>query len=85
MMDSATYITREAILKLLSDEETARVSSAEAAFRIDGSEYLDLENLDRGVQNVYAVAHKITMANALPRSAVCDETWAKILAQLPSA
>ncbi len=88
MTDSATravYVTREAILKLLSNEEIALVSSAEAASRIDGTEYLDLEHLDRGVQNVYSAATKITTGNVLPRSAVCSETWTTILAQLASS
>jgi hypothetical protein len=78
----AVYVTRDAILKLLSNEEIGRVSSAEVDSRIVGSDYLDLEHLDRGVQNVYSVATKITMGNVLPRSAVNEETWSKILAQL---
>jgi hypothetical protein len=39
------------ILKLLSDEEVARLNTAaEAAGLSDGDEYLDLELLDKGVQ-----------------------------------
>jgi hypothetical protein len=70
------------ILKLLSDEETARVSTAEAASGlIEGAEYLDLEHLDQGAQRK-KIATKVTMGHVLPRSAVCEETWRKILAQL---
>ncbi len=38
------YITRESILKLLSDEEIARISTAETAKALAvGAEYVDLE------------------------------------------
>jgi hypothetical protein len=44
-------IARESLLKLLSDDEVASVSTAETATRLlDGEEYLDLEELERGVQ-----------------------------------
>jgi hypothetical protein len=56
-------VTRDSILNLLSDEENARVSTAEAAPRLaEGAEYLDLERLDRGVQRASATtANKATM------------------------
>ena len=76
-------VTRDAILKLLSDEENGMVSTAEAVPRLtEGAEYLDLERLDRGVQRASATTAKVTMGRVLPRSAVSDETWRKILAQL---
>jgi hypothetical protein len=76
-------VTRDSILKLLSDEENGRVSTAEAAPRLtEGAEYLDLEHLDRGVQRASAVTAKSTMGRVLPRGAVSAETWRKILAQL---
>ena len=51
-------VTRDAILKLLSDEDNGRVSTAEAAPRLtEGAEYLDLERLDRGVQRASARRH----------------------------
>ena len=78
----ASEVARDAILKLLSDEETARVSTAEGASGlIEGAEYLDLEHLDQGVQRAKA-ATAVTMGHVLPRSAVRDETWRKILTQL---
>jgi hypothetical protein len=47
----ATCLTRDTMLKLLSDEEVARISTAETMPALsDGAEYLDLENFDRGVQ-----------------------------------
>jgi hypothetical protein len=82
--DRAELVTRDTILKLLSNEEIARVSTAETASKLtEGQEYLDLEHLEQGVQRANAAA-KITMGNVLSRSAVGDETWHKILAQLAS-
>ena len=73
-------VVRDNILKMLSDEESA--STAETASRLtEGGEYLDLEHLDQGVQRAKA-ATKATMGHVLPRTAVSDETWSKILAQL---
>lgn len=76
------HVTREAVLNLLSNDEIARVSTAEAATGLtEGQEYLDLEHLDQGVQQAKAVI-KGTMGHVLPRTCVADETWKKILAQL---
>jgi hypothetical protein len=78
----AEQFTRDNILKLLSNEEIAKVSTAEAASRLtEGGEYLDLEHLDQGVQRAKP-ASKVTMGHVLPRSAVCNETWSKIVAHL---
>ena len=78
----AAYITRETILKLLSNEEVARVSKAETASELaDGAEFLDLEHLDRGVQR-FSASTKARTANALPRSAVAATTWEKVIARL---
>ena len=78
----AEQVARDTILKLLSNEEIARVSSAEAAAGLSaGAEYLDLEHLDQGVQRAKA-ATGVIMGHVLPRNAVSAETWSKILAQL---
>ena len=75
------YVSREAILKLLSDDEVARVSTAETAVRLaDGEEYLDLEHLEQGVRRALGIT--VPMGRVLPRRALHDDTWAKILAQL---
>jgi hypothetical protein len=75
------YVTRDVILKLLSDDEVARVSSAETAARLsDGDEYLDLEHLGQGVRR--AVGTAAPMGRVLPRKAVQEGTWTKILTQL---
>jgi hypothetical protein len=73
--------TREGILKLLSDDETASVSNAETAPRLqDGDEYIDLERIDRGVQK--APGTHTPMGRVLPRKAVHAATWTRIVAQL---
>jgi hypothetical protein len=75
-------VARDTLLKLLTDEEMARVSTAEtAASLIAGQEYVDLEHIDKGVQ-VCNAATKVVMGSALPRRAVGDPTWNKIVAQL---
>jgi hypothetical protein len=69
-------LTRETILKLLSDDEVSKVSTAEAGIHLaDGEEYLDLERLEAGVLTA-------TMGSVLPRKAVHEATWTRILQQL---
>lgn len=73
---------RNSIMMLLTDEETARVSTAEASGNLaDGSEFLDLDHLERGVQRV-AGAAPLAMAHVIPRSAVGKDTWSKIVTHL---
>jgi hypothetical protein len=75
-------ITREHIMALLSDAEIAKISSAEAARRpIEGDEYIDLESPGAGVHQVHAVS-AVHPGHILPRSAVSDATWAKIIAAI---
>jgi hypothetical protein len=72
-------ITREAILALLSDAEVAKVSRAEDAPRlIEGDEYVDLEHPSNGVHQVHATSPRA--GHSLPRSAVSEATWAKVVA-----
>ena len=75
-------ITRDAILSLLSDDEVAGVSTAETAPQLsEGDEYLDLGQLDQGVRRAHGTA--TPMGRVLPRKAVHETTWGKILTQLP--
>jgi hypothetical protein len=77
-----SQVSRDAILKLLSDEEVARVSTAETAAALsDGHDYIDLENLSSGVQRANTRT-KAVMGHVLPRNAVHSGTWAKILGLL---
>ena len=74
-------IVRESVLKLLSDDEVASVSTAETAARLlDGEEYLDLEQLERGVQQARKAGP--AMGRVLPRRTVHKDTWSKILTVL---
>lgn len=81
------YVTRDDVLKLLSDDEVASVSMAETEARLDeGEEYLDLEHLDKGV--LRANGNSAQMGRVLPKKAVHQLTWSKFLAHLapmPSA
>ncbi len=82
-VERAQYVTRDTILKMLSDEENAKVSLAESAAGLrDGEEYVDLEDLVAGVQLAKSPMTKILNGHIVPRSAVHGETWSKIVAQL---
>jgi hypothetical protein len=78
----ANFNTRDALLKLLSEDEVARLSTNEAGPRLpDGDEYVDLEQIRKGVQRVlpYSI---VRMGHVLPRSEIRAETWRKICARL---
>ena len=73
------YLTRDAVMNQLSDDEAASVSNAESAASLtDGDEYLDLEHLDDGVQHASQVS-AAAMGRVLPRKAVHEATWEKLL------
>jgi hypothetical protein len=75
------HVTREKILRLLSDDEIASASTAEATARpLEGEEFLDLEDLNQGVRS--AEGPTPTMSHLLLRRSVHGDTWTKILAQL---
>lgn len=73
------YVTRDTIMRLLSDEEIARVSTAETAPGLaDGEEYIDLKEPDLGVRRAQGVL-AAPMGQVLPRKAVHEHTWHVIL------
>jgi hypothetical protein len=75
------YLTRQRILTSLTDDEVAKVSNAETAAGLpDGDEYLDLEKLTEGVQR--ARGTEAPMGRVLPRKAVQEATWSKLLKEL---
>lgn len=75
------YVTRDRILEMLSEDEIANVRAAESTARLgDGDEYLDLEALEQGVRR--SPRTDTLMGRVLPRKAVQDETWNKILREL---
>jgi len=66
----------------MSNDEIAKVSTAETAAGLKaGDEYLDLEHLENGIQRAGPAA-PVNMGQAVPRSAVSNETWSRILDQL---
>jgi CBS domain-containing protein len=70
---------RDVVIGLLTDAEVAKVSGAEQADRlVEGDEYVDLTNLDAGVRQMHATA-AVEPGHVLPRSAVSDASWAKIV------
>lgn len=74
------YLTRDSILELLSDDEISKVSAAEDHRMIEHDDYIDLQEIERGVQQANgAIA---TMGTALPRKSVRPETWDRIVALL---
>lgn len=73
--------TRAKVLRLLSDDEVARASMAEAtAAPLDGEEFLDLEDLGGGVR--VAQGSSPPMNHLLLRRSVHKDTWKRILEQL---
>jgi len=77
-----SYVLRDGIMNLLSDDEVASVSTAETAQKlVDGDEYLDLEQLEQGVRRAPSIP--TPMGRVLPRKAVHQDTWSKILMKLP--
>ena len=76
-----THLTRDEILKLLSDEEVASVNLAETtALLTKGDEYLDLAHLDKGVRRAKGKTTKT--GRVLPKIAVHEATWNKLLLHL---
>jgi hypothetical protein len=79
------YFTRDSIMKLLSDDELASVTTAESAGSLaDGDEYVDLEQLDQGVRTASGVTEAIPMGRVVARKAVHTQTWIEVVAQLAS-
>ncbi len=78
------YLTRDKVLKLLTDDEVAHVTTAETKDHLaDGDEFLDMEHLSLGVQR--APGAKVAMGLVLPRKAVHEKTWDKILHEITAA
>jgi hypothetical protein len=71
------YVTRSEILNLLTDEEAALVATAETRRLPEGDEFIDLEHLDRGV--LISEGPTTSSRHVLPRAAVRETTWAKIM------
>ncbi len=75
------YVTREDILKMLTDQEINQISRAETVKSLaDGDEYLDLEHLAQGVRR--ARGTDTPTGQLLPKKAVQSATWNRLLARL---
>jgi hypothetical protein len=74
-------MTRQDIWLLLSDGEIASVDSANTKSQLgNGDEYLDLEQLQQGVHR--AKVGITPMGHVLPRKAIHEDTWRKVMRQL---
>jgi hypothetical protein len=82
--NKAAFFSREHVMTLLSDGEVASVSTAETKTHLRrGDEYLDLEHLEQGVLRADgAVAN---LGHVLPRKAINEDTWRRIVRQLRAA
>jgi hypothetical protein len=76
-----TFLVRDVILNLLSEEELERVSLAEARTLADGEYFVDLQHPEKGVLKV-GVDKRPRSSDVLPQSAVRDETWIAIIRQI---
>lgn len=77
-------MTRDHVLKLLSDGEHASVFDAETTVHLrNGDEYLDLGQLEQGVQRASGAVTRL--GDVLPRRAIHEDTWRRILRQLKAA
>ena len=77
-------MTRDDILNLLSEGEVASVDTANAKAQLgNGDEYLDLQELQQGVQRAKIGA--TPMGQVLPRKAIYEDTWRRILRQLKAS
>ena len=77
------YLTRDSILKLLDENELSSVADVESEMFLKvGDEYIDLGQLDHGVRK--AITTTTSTRNVLPRSAVYEETWTRIVEHMAS-
>jgi hypothetical protein len=80
MLDPS-FVMRDAILDLLSNEEVADVATDASAQKLrPGDEYLDLEHVELGVRQASGLA--TPPGYVLARTAVSDVTWRRIVTTL---
>jgi hypothetical protein len=80
MKKQPEVVTRDDVMSILSDEEVARVRTPQAhAVLVHGEEFIDLTHIERGVQRA---GESDQMADVLPRKAVHENTWRKIVTNL---
>jgi hypothetical protein len=75
-------ITRDTILKLLTDAEVANVSRDEGQARLGrGDEFVDLEQIGLGIQKLQ-FNPRVELPTAVAQGSVSDATWRKIVSAL---
>lgn len=73
------FISRDNLLKILNDEEATRVLKNEPANQLaDGDEFIDLAEIERGVQR----AGELNPTDVLARKALHENTWRKIVTNI---
>jgi hypothetical protein len=73
-------VTREQLLSILSDDEAARVKTAETAAQLAvGDEFIDLSQLELGVVRAGESRPK---QDVLSRKGVNEHTWLKVVTNL---
>jgi len=83
MKPEATYDSQpsDRILRVLSDKARARLAASSTRTHLaKGDEYLDLNDLDRGVQRATGIAEPT--GKILPRKAIALTVWRVILARI---
>lgn len=81
----ADLVTKENLMKLLSDTEVANVSNTEKALGLNnGDEFIDLEHIKKGIQFASAKT-KTPPGQVLSKKSVHAKTWTKILKELKVA
>ena len=76
------FLTRDELLAWLGPEDAALVAAAVAQASVDsGEEYIDLHYLDHGVRRANGRAG--TISNVLPKGAVSEQLWLRILTRIP--
>jgi hypothetical protein len=74
-------VLKNSVLSLLSEGELTSVHEALPKTHLRrGDQYLDLEHLRRGVQ--HADGAETSMASLLPRKAIHEDTWRRVLRRL---
>jgi hypothetical protein len=82
-MTSSDHV-REIIFQLLSNSEVDTISSAATKARLgNGDEYIDLQELELGVQRIRGTARPA--GDVLVRKAIYEDTWRKVVRQLTAA
>ena len=76
----AEFFARQGVLRLISDDESSVCGDEPGALLSDGEEYLDLRRLAEGVRRAQGQAAPV--GHVLPRRAVHEVTWTRIVTQL---